>query len=153
MLLFWCCFITCQKRRRNIKNNIGKEKTENKEKKWRQLCHHLKITEMIHVSANQLNDFYILVALTLYGLVMIFLWPRDGQKNRKKRDLHWSIPFINSDDDFLVNIFTVSLYHCFFYISLFKQERWFYNHFQINPFSTNVPITNKPGNWFLLPYR
>ena len=39
---------------------------------------------MIHVSANQLNDFYILVALTLYGLVMIFCDREMDRKTEKK---------------------------------------------------------------------
>ena len=67
---------------------------------------------MIHFSANQLNDFYILVALTLYGLVMIFCDREMDRLTEKKRDLHWSIPFINSHGNFLVNIFS-------FFISLF----------------------------------
>ena len=44
---------------------------------------------MIHFSANQLNDFYILVALTLYGLVMIFCdRETDRQTERKKKEIY-----------------------------------------------------------------
>ena len=58
---------------------------------------------MIHFSADQWTGFHILVALVLYGLVMLFLWQKNGQTDRKKENT-----FININGVFLVNILTDS---------------------------------------------